>query len=256
MIPARFRSSSRAGPNTHAATARRGGAGSGARTADQGRPSHRGDDRLGAGLQIRLDHLPLYRQAQILAARASTSSARCWRSGRLRGFGLRPVYERLCELIEVRARSRPTRRTRRCSIRAEARPRRAISGPMPAMIGPGAVPTPRPSLLSMRPAASRSSLHLPDFSGCRPVRRLRRIQDDRRGPRPDTLAFCWAHARRNFFDIRPRTRPRSPSRRWRGSAASTPSNAISGGSELRRGWPPAKPAPNRSSWRLSPGWRP
>ena len=41
------------------------------------------------------------------------------------------------------------------------------------------------------------------------------------------LAFCWAHVRRKFFESRPRRRRRSPPRRSRASAPSTPSSAKS-----------------------------
>ena len=66
---------------------------------------------------------------------------------------------------------------------------------------------------------------------------------------PVTLAFCWAHVRRKFFEIRPRPRRRSRPRRLRASAPSTPSSAISGASLRRRGKPSARPEPSRSSMR-------
>ena len=82
------------------------------------------------------DHLPLYRQAQIYAARASNSTARRWPTGR------------------------------------------------------GA-----PDRKHERPAA-----HLAGFAGCLQVDGYGAYKALAEG-NAVTLAFCWAHARRNFFDI-------------------------------------------------------
>ena len=102
-------------------------------------------------------HLPLYRQAQMLAAQGldiKRSMLAFWVG--YAAAELRPVYERLRELILMSARSRSTRRGPRCSIQAEAGSRRAISGRSPATIDQGAARTLRPSPSPMHPAAGRS----------------------------------------------------------------------------------------------------
>ena len=64
-----------------------------------------------------------------------------------------------------------------------------------------------------------------------------------------TLAFCWAHARRNFFDIQAANpAPIAVEALARIGALYAIERDIRG-LELRRGWPPAKPEPDRSSRR-------
>ena len=112
---------------------------------------------------------------------------------------------------------------------------RPWGGPEP----PGVAYVYEPDRKHERPAA-----HLAGFAGCLQVdgatKRLQALAEGN----AVTLAFCWAHARRKLLR-HPGREPGPDRRRGAGeeSAASTSSNAISGGSELRRGWPPAKSAP-------------
>ena len=102
-------------------------------------------------------HLPLYRQAQMLAAQGldiKRSVLAFWVG--YAAAELRPVYDRLRELILTSGKVAVDETKAPCSIRAEAGSRRATSGRSPAMIGHGAAKTPRPSLSPMRPAAGRS----------------------------------------------------------------------------------------------------
>jgi transposase len=149
------------------------------------------------------DHLPLYRQAQIYARQGvelDRSTLADW-SGRA-AFALQPVYERLFEVLkssdklfadETRA---PVldpgrRKTKSGQLWAYARDDRPWGGMEP----PGVVYVYEPDRKHERPAA-----HLAGFAG--------RLQVDGYGAykalaegNAVTLAFCWAHARRNFFDI-------------------------------------------------------
>ena len=164
---------------------------------------------------------------------------------------LRPVYERLRELILTSGKIAvdetkapvldPGRgKTKTGQLWAYARDDRPWGGPDPPAVAyrlrsPTASTSVPPRIWPASLDASRSMATAPT----------------KRWPRATRLRWLSAGRTRGETSStsRPRTRPRSPSRRWRGSAASTPSNAISGGSELRRGWPPAKPAPDRSSRR-------
>src|SRR5277367_4151048 len=197
------------------------------------------------------DHLPLYRQAQIYGRQGvelDRSTLADW-SGRA-AFVLRPVYERLFDVLkdsdklfadETRA---PVldpgqRKTKTGQLWAYARDDRPWGGPEP----PGVAYVYEPDRnTSVPPRIWPASLDASRSMATAPTKRW-----------PRATRLRWPSAGRTRGETsstsRPRTRPRSPSRRWRGSAASTPSNAISGGSELRRGWPPAKPAPDRSSRR-------
>ena len=133
------------------------------------------------------------------------------------------------------------RKTKTGQLWAYARDDRPWGGPEP----PGVAYVYEPDRKHERPAA-----HLAGFAGCLQVDGYGAYKALAEG-NAVTLAFCWAHARRNFFDIQAADpAPIAVETLARSSAASTPSNAISGGSELRRGWPPAsKPAPDRSSRR-------
>ena len=181
-----------------------------------------------------------------MAARASKldrSTLADW-SGRA-AFALRPVYERLFDVLkgsdklfadETRA---PVldpgrRKTKTGQLWAYARDDRPWGGPEP-----------RASPMSTSPTAS-TSVPPRIWPASLDASRSMATAPTKRWPRATRLRWLSAGRTRGETSStsRPRTRPRSPSRRWRGSAASTPSNAISGGSELRRGWPPAKPAPD------------
>jgi transposase len=209
------------------------------------------------------DHLPLYRQAQIYGRQGvdlDRSTLSDW-SGRA-AFALRPVYERLFDVLkksdklfadETRAHS-PSLDGRLStpfrSIRAGARPRPASSGLTRATTGPGAARSRRASPMSTSPTANTSArpriwLASPEAFRSTAMARTRRW--------PTATWSRWRSAGRTrgatSSTFRPRTRPRSPSRRWRGSAASTPSNAKSGGWGRRRDRPPVMRAPGRSSRR-------
>ena len=198
------------------------------------------------------DHLPLYRQAQIYGRQGvdlDRSTLADW-SGRA-AFALRPVYERMFEVLkgsdklfadETRA---PVldpgrRKTKTGQLWAYARDDRPLGRPRAAG---------RRLCLRARPQARASRRASGRLRGKPPGRRLWRLQ----GAGRTATRSRWRSAGRTRGETssisRPRTRRRSPSRRWRGSAASTPSNAISGVSGLRRDRPPARRAPSRSSRR-------
>ena len=228
------------------------------RTSDRGRHSDRGADHAAVVIaRIRgpfaalsaleaQDLWPPGRRTRPLDAGRLVGTRRLRATARLRAI------VRHLEGLGQALRRRDAPRAR-CSILADGRPRPASCGPMPATTGPGAVPSRRASPMSTSPTTAstrRPAAHLAGFAGCLQVDGYEScLQSASRGQRGYAGFLLGARAAETSSTSRPRTRPRSPSRRWRGSAASTPSNAISGGSELRRGWPPAKPAPDRSSRR-------
>ena len=149
------------------------------------------------------DHLPLYRQAQIYGRQGvelDRSTLADW-SGRA-AFTLRPVYGRLFDVLkgsdklfadETRA---PVldpgrRKTKTGQLWAYARDDRPWGGPEP----PGVAYVYEPDRKHERPAA-----HLAGFAGCLQVDGYGAYKALAEG-NAVTLAFCWAHARRNFFDI-------------------------------------------------------
>ena len=149
------------------------------------------------------DHLPLYRQAQIYGRQGvelDRSTLADW-SGRA-AFALRPVYGRLFDVLkgsdklfadETRA---PVldpgrRKTKTGQLWAYARDDRPWGGPEP----PGVAYVYEPDRKHERPAA-----HLAGFAGCLQVDGYGAYKALAEG-NAVTLAFCWAHARRNFFDI-------------------------------------------------------
>ena len=149
------------------------------------------------------DHLPLYRQAQIYGRQGvelDRSTLADW-SGRA-AFALRPVYGRLFDVLkgsdklfadETRA---PVldpgrRKTKTGQLWAYARDARPWGGPEP----PGVAYVYEPDRKHERPAA-----HLAGFAGCLQVDGYGAYKALAEG-NAVTLAFCWAHARRNFFDI-------------------------------------------------------
>ena len=152
-------------------------------------------------------HLPLYRQAQMLARPGPRHQALDpGVLGRL--CGGRAQADLCCGCASSswpRARSRSTRRWRRCSIPAAAAPRRDTSGRSRATTGRGAGPIRRPSPTATRPVAARStrSKLLDGYRGivqCDGYAAYKTIADKAPGE-AITLAFCWAHLRRHFFDI-------------------------------------------------------
>ena len=149
------------------------------------------------------DHLPLYRQAQIYGRQGvelDRSTLADW-SGRA-AFALPPVYDRLLEVLkgsdklfadETRA---PVldpgrRKTKTGQLWAYARDDRPWGGPEP----PSVVYVYEPDRKHERPAA-----HLAGFAGILQVDGYGAYKALAEG-NAVTLAFCWAHARRNFFDI-------------------------------------------------------
>ena len=192
------------------------------------------------------DHLPLYRQAQIYGRQGvelDRSTLADW-SGRA-AFALRPVYERLFDVLkgsdklfadETRA---PVldpgrRRTKTGQLWAYARDDRPWGGPSrrasPMSTSPTASTSVPPRIWPASLDASRSMATAPT----------------KRWPRATRLRWLSAGRTRGETSStsRPRTRPRSPSRRWRGSAASTPSNAISGARSFgAAGRPPSRARP-------------
>jgi transposase len=149
------------------------------------------------------DHLPLYRQAQIYARQGivlDRSTLADW-VGRA-AFALRPVYVRLLEGLKSSTKLfadettapvlDPGRgRTKTGQFWAYARDDRPWGGPAP----PGVAYVYAPDRKHERPVA-----HLAGFKGI--------LQVDGYGAYPSlarhgdvVLAFCWSHARRNFYEI-------------------------------------------------------
>ena len=103
------------------------------------------------------DHLPLYRQAQIYARqglRLDRSTLADW-VGRA-AFHLRPVHERLLDKLKASPKLFADETTHPYSIRVVVEPRRASSGRMPGMTGPGVGPTHPGWPTSTRPIARQS----------------------------------------------------------------------------------------------------
>jgi transposase len=149
------------------------------------------------------DHLPLYRQAQIYARQGITldrSTLADW-VGRA-AFALRPVHARLLEHLKQSTKlfadetSAPVLdpgrgQTKKGQLWAYARDERPWQGTAP----PGVAYVYAPDRKHVRPAE-----HLAGFRGT--------LQVDGYGAYEDlaeagdvTLAFCWSHVRRHFYDI-------------------------------------------------------
>jgi transposase len=176
-----------------------------ARTADQGRAADRGDGRLRAGCQVPW-HLPLYRQAQMLLAQGldiKRSILAFWVG--YAAAELKPIYLRLRELILTSGKIAvdetvapvldPGRgRTKKGYFWAIARDDRPWGGTDPPAIAYSYAP-------------GRGAIHA--LKLLEPYRGI--VQCDGyaaykviAGAACDeaiTLAFCWAHLRRKFFDI-------------------------------------------------------
>jgi transposase len=149
------------------------------------------------------DHLPLYRQSQIYGRQGvdlDRSTLADW-SGRA-AFALRPLHERLFEVLkgsdklfadETRAPVLDPGRgkTKTGQLWAYARDDRPWGGPEP----PGVVYVYEPDRKHERPAA-----HLAGFAGILQVDGYGAYKALAEG-NAVTLGFCWAHARRKFFDI-------------------------------------------------------
>ena len=102
-------------------------------------------------------HLPLYRQAQMLAAQGldiKRSVLAFWVG--YAAAELRPVYDRLRELILTLGKVAVDETKAPVLDPGRGRVKEGYFWRSPAMIGHGAAKTHRPSLSSMRPAAGRS----------------------------------------------------------------------------------------------------
>lgn len=146
------------------------------------------------------DHCPLYRQAQIYARQGidlDRSTLADW-VGRA-AFVLRPVHARLLERLKRSARlfadETPApvldpgrRRTKKGQLWTYARDDRPWLGPDP----PGVAYVYAPDRRAARPAE-----HLAGFKGVLQVDGYAAYT----GLADVTLAFCWSHARRHFYDL-------------------------------------------------------
>jgi transposase len=149
------------------------------------------------------DHLPLYRQAQIYARQGiglDRSTLAGW-VGRA-AFALRPVHARLLEVLKASAKLfadettapvlDPGRgRTKTGQLWAYARDDRPWGGAGP----PGVAFVYAPDRKGERPAA-----HLAGFAGVLQVDGYAGYAGLAAGGAV-TLAYCWAHARRSFYEI-------------------------------------------------------
>jgi transposase len=149
------------------------------------------------------DHLPLYRQAQIYARQGvalDRSTLADWVG--LAAFALRPVHARLLEVLKASTRLfadettapvlDPGRgRTKTGQLWAYARDDRPWGGPQP----PGVAFVYAPDRKGERPAA-----HLAGFAEVLQVDGYAGYAGLAAGGRV-TLAFCWSHARRLFYEI-------------------------------------------------------
>lgn len=169
-------------------------------------------------------HLPLYRQAKMLAAKASISTARHWRSGSVmqrRSWcrftnGSRPISS-------PPPNWRSMRRRCRCSILGVVRRRPATSGRSRAMTGPGAapirrlwsIPTRRGEAASISTSCSPTIAASCSATAMPPTRSCRRTGS----PSPSAGATCGASSSRS-----PSAAMRLlPPRLWRALRRSTPS---------------------------------
>ena len=152
------------------------------------------------------DHLPLYRQAQILARQGIEIGREVladWvgtAAPRDRARGAR-ACARSCW---PRRGCSPTRPPCRCSTRAAARRRRAMPGRSRATTGPGAAADPPAVVFHYAPG--RGAEHAEGAAGRLPRASCNATATPptRRWPRPSdgiTLAFCWSHVRREFIEL-------------------------------------------------------
>jgi transposase len=183
-----------------------GGSGAGAGAADQGRTADRGDGRLRAGRAKYPWHLPLYRQAQMLLAQGldiKRAILAFWVGNA--ATELQPLYARLRELIlnagkiavdeTVAPVLDPGRgRTKKGYFWTIARDDRPWGGTDPPAI-------------AYTYAPGRGAVHalklLDHYRGivqCDGYAAYKTIANTARDE-AITLAFCWAHLRRRFFDI-------------------------------------------------------
>src|ERR1700738_5246179 len=134
-------------------------------------------------------------------ARASSWIAPRWRTGSVTPRGTCGRCTNACSSSSGRDQScSPTRPRCRCSIPAAGAPRPASSGPMPPTTGHGAAPIRPASPMSTDRKAERPIAHLAGFKGILQVDGYAGYP--KLAERGDVeLAFCWAHMRRNFYDL-------------------------------------------------------
>jgi len=205
------------------------------------------------------DHLPLYRQAQIYARQGlalDRSTLADWVGTAARE--LRPLHRRLLEILKGSARlfADETRapvldpgrgRTKTGWLWAIARDDRPWGGADP----PGVA-----YLYAEGRATEDAERHLAGFSGLLQVDgygAYRSLGEPGRRAAPVTLAFCWAHARRRFYNIAEGATLRSPRKRSGALPASTRSRLRSAARAPRPVRAPARRAHARSSRRCIPG---
>ena len=157
--------------------------------------------------QIRLALAALSPGADAAEPGDRRSSARRWRSGwAMRRRSSRRWWRGCARSCLARSSSRSMRRRCRCSIPAADAPRTDTSGRSRATTGRGAATIRPPSPTPMRRAAARSMRIklLAGYSGivqCDGYAAYKQLADGRRSSGPATLAFCWAHLRRRFYEI-------------------------------------------------------
>ena len=114
------------------------------------------------------DHLPLYRQSEIYARKASISTARRWPVGSEQRAICSALWSISCApCTRGDASCMPTTRRCRCWRQARARRRRRGSGPMCAMIAPAADDAPPAVWFAYSPdrKGEHPQQHLASFSG-------------------------------------------------------------------------------------------
>ena len=204
-------------------------------------------------------HLPLYRQAQMLASQGieiDRATLALWVG--YAAAELAPLAERLRQILlaspKITVDETPAPvldpgrgRTKTGYFWAIARDDRPWGGPEP----PGIVYTYRPgrsAALGLKPLAGYCGI-----VQCDGYAVYKQMADPRREGGAATLAFCWAHLRRRFTTSPKAARHRSPSKHSRASARSMRSKQRSAVKAPRRGGPPARPKPCRWSPRSRAG---
>ena len=151
------------------------------------------------------DHLPLYRQAQIIARQGvvlDRSTLADWvgraaaAAGTRARAAARPPETRRPNCL-------PTRPRRRCSTPAAAAPRPGSCGPMRATIAPGAAADPPAVAYVYAPdrKAERPMAHLTGFTGVLQVNGYEGYRALTKGGRGDGSPSAGAHVRRGFIDL-------------------------------------------------------
>lgn len=154
------------------------------------------------------DHLPLYRQHQILQRAGIEIDRACLADwvGRA-AFALRPVTERLlvhlkrsgrlfCDETTAPVLDPGSGKTKKGYVWAIARDDRPWQGPEPPGVAYIYAPTRSGTVALQALAGFQGVLQVDGYGG------YNALTDDRRkGEAPLQLAFCWTHWRREFFDL-------------------------------------------------------